>query len=141
MSVPYTSADWCDLIDLRLEAAVSPGRPMRWGPLPVGEEDDSRLNYGRVWGPWDIPPGDPTDDLWTDLSDSMVSLQWTGGSTDADTVFPRWEAAQMSAVFYDPALVLDPTNTLSPLSARVVPNTPVRISAGFKTPAGFAGVG
>ena len=125
---------WCELVDLRLEAAVSPGRPLRWGPLPPGEEDDSRLDYGRVFGPWDVPDGPPQDDLWVDLSESMTEVQWTGGTQDSDTVFPRWEAAQLRAVFHDPDLLLDPTNYLSPLNRRTVPNTPVRLRGAFRDP-------
>ena len=125
--------EWCDVVDLRLEAAVSPGRPLRWGPLPPDEVNDSRLNYGRVWGPWDVPPGLPDgDSLFIDISEALVELQWTGGTSSSDTVFPRWEAAQCRAVFKDPRLLLDPTNPGSPFRARLAPNTPVRIRAGIR---------
>ena len=130
MSGPATP--WQDIIDLRVEAAVSPGRPMKWGPLEPGD-NDARLNFGRVWGPWDVLPGDPdAQGLWVDISEAVTELEWTGGAVSSDTVFGRWEAAQMRAVFHDPQLLLDPTNSQSPLVSRTVPNTPIRIRAGYR---------
>lgn len=132
-----TDAAWCDIIDLRLEAAVNPGRPLRWGPLPPDEVDDSRLNYGRVFGPWEVPEGEPTDSLWTDLGAELVELQWTGGRHLDDTVMQRHEAAQLRATFHDPALLFDPTNYDSPYQPRTVPNTPVRLRGGYRVPPGI----
>lgn len=127
---------WCEQIELRVEAALAPGRAFRWGPLAPGQEDDSRADFARVWGPWYEAP-DPSATLWVDISEPLMEVQWTGGTVDSDTVFPRWEAAQLRAVFYDPGLLFDPTNPLSPYRARLVPNTPIRIRGGAKIPPGI----
>ena len=124
---------WRDHIELRLEAAVSPGRALRWGPLDPTEVDDSRLDNGRVWGPWAFEPGPyPEEGLWVDITESVFTLQWTGGAIQSDTTFPRWECAQLRAEFVDPGLVFDPTNPLSPYASRLGPNVPIRLRGGYR---------
>ena len=116
---------WGGYLKVWVRANIRAGRGWHIGP-----HANDRLDSGNVVGPVeDAGAGTEVERLWVDLSCDALDVELVNGSTRADGIFSRNEAATLHVTLFDPTRQYDPTNPVSPWQlrgrTRLVAGTPL----------------
>jgi hypothetical protein len=124
-----SSPHWGGYVRLYVRAALAAGRP-----FVMGQSDNDRLDSGNVLaGAEVLPRTSSTDRLWVDLSCDVLDVQISGGSTGAQGIFSKADAAACTVTLSDPEGIYDPLSPVPPWAyagrSRLVPGVPVEVWA------------
>lgn len=122
-SSPY----WGGYVRLWVRAALAAGNPFH-----IGAHANDRLDAGNVLAGGALARA-AQDRLWVDLSCDVLDVQISGGSSTAQGIFSKADAAACTVTLADPEGIYDPLSPVPPWSyggkSRLVPGTPVEVWA------------